>query len=314
MSSSISATQQKIPYLYITGQGFSGSTLLSFLLNTHPEMTTVGEVGPAKGVNTLKYVCSCGTPMRDCQFFVELEKQVNHLGSSFSLLDWKTKFQLSQFRLLNQLLVGSLRSKPLEQIRDKLVPFYPGFQREVEEISQRAVHLAQAALMIRNKTVFVDALKDPMRIKFLKDIEQIDLKIVHLVKDVRASVASVIKRMKTQNIAGAAHYWRRSNTKADQARRFVAPNRWLLLRYTDLCADPQGSIDRIADLMGIKRAPLPEDFYRVEHHIIGNQMRKKSSNIIKEDLAWKEKLAEHDLREIAKIAGQLNRYFGYDFP
>ncbi|GJL55115.1 MAG: hypothetical protein NPIRA02_22470 [Nitrospirales bacterium] len=315
MTNSMSSSQSKIPYLYITGQGYSGSTLLCFLLNSHPEIMTIGEAGPVERFKPKKYRCSCGQVMTECPFFLELEKQVKKLGSTFNIdKSWKTRFRLSDSHLLNVLLVRSLGNNSLELIRDRLVPYlYPGYKQEIEEISQRVVHVAQAAMMIQNKTAFVDALKDSRRIKFLKDIEQIDLKVVHLVKDIRASVVSTMKHT-GKDVAWAARYWRRINSKADLAKKLVSPDRWLRLRYSDLCADPQGSVDRITDLMGLKPASLPKDFYTVEHHIMGNKMRRQSSGVVKEDLAWKEKLPDNDLNVIARIGGSLNRYFGYDFP
>ncbi len=306
--------QQKIPYLYIAGSSFSGSTLLSFLLNTHPDMTTMGEAGPYEKVNVDKFPCSCGVLMVQCPFFATLEQHINHLGSAFSLGNWRTRFHLSPYRPLDILLARPLRSVFLEHVRDALVPYYPGYRQRIDEISQRVAHLAQAALMIQGKRVFVDALKDPMRIKFLKDMAALDLRVLHLVRDVRAGVTSLMKHQGKPNPAWATRRWCRVNLAVDHARRYVSAERWLQLRYTNLCADPQESIDLIADFMDVPRAPIPKNFYTAEHHIIGNRMRRQGEGIVREDLSWKERLTERDLRVIARIGGKVNRDFGYDFP
>jgi len=305
----------KIPYLYITGVGRSGSTLLAFLLNAHQQMVSISEMQPNHPEGIENYVCSCGAPLLQCPFFLELEQRINALGSPFSLMDWQTLYHLSQYRLLNALLVRPLRNLFLERIRDRLVLLWPGYQAAISEISQRIVHVAQAILAITGKQVFVDAQKDPIRIKFLQDIEQLDLKVIHLVRDVRGAVASTLRVQHTDDVAWATRWWRNSNMNAERAKRHILPQKWLRLTYGELCNNPQGTVDQITDFVGVKRAPIPEDFYQTEHDSIGNYMReKKSGGVVKRDELWKERLTRRDLDVIATIAGKANRYFGHDWP
>ncbi|HEV2843921.1 MAG TPA: hypothetical protein VG477_03670, partial [Thermoanaerobaculia bacterium] len=59
--------------VYIMGHGFSGSTLLTFLLGTHPRIATIGELGIAQlakeQLTPDDYLCSCKAPIRDCDFW-----------------------------------------------------------------------------------------------------------------------------------------------------------------------------------------------------------------------------------------------------
>lgn len=305
-----------IPYLYITGSGYCGSTLLAFLLNIHPHMSTVSEMGgPDQTLGPVEeYLCSCGTLLVQCPFFLEVERRINAMGSSFDLRNWQLIFQLSKYRLLDIFLARPLGNVFLEQIRDSLVPLWPGYQHAVGIISRRIVHFAQAVLAIGGKEVFVDAQKDSIRIKFLRDIEQLDLKVIHLLRDVRAGTASFMRNHNTDNVVWATQAWYRSNMNAERARRFLAPHQWLRVRYEDLCVDPQGTVDCISDFVGVKRVPIAEDFYEGEHHILGNRMRLKRKGSIKLDESWKDRLTECDLDVIARIGGRANRYFGYDWP
>ena len=83
------------------------------------------------------------------------------------------------------------------------------------------------------------------------------------------------------------------------------------VRHDELCADPQGVMDRITDFIGVRRATLPEDFRLPENHIIGNIMR---SGSVQEDHSWREELSVSDLATIARICGRLNRGFGFPWP
>ncbi len=107
------------------------------------------------------------------------------------------------------MLVRPLKIGLLEQIRDRLVPLWSGYQPAINEISQRIVHVAQAILAITGKKVFVDAQKDSIRIKFLQNIQQLDLKVIHLVRDVRAAVNSLMRHHRTDDVAWATRRWQK---------------------------------------------------------------------------------------------------------
>ncbi|MGE4090189.1 MAG: sulfotransferase [Candidatus Binatia bacterium] len=309
------ARADRLPYVYIAGAGYSGSTLLAFLLNAHPQMVSTSEVeGPTPDVNLQEYRCSCGALLLRCPFFLTLERRIKVLGSEFALTNWQTSFQLSEYRLLDIVFARTLRSSLLDQCRDVLVPFVPGYTRTVATISRRMVHFAQAVLAISGKHVFVDAQKDSERIKFLSHIEEFDLKVIHLVRDVRGAVASRMKHAARNDPAWATRKWCTANLNVERAKRYVASDHWLRVTYSDLCATTQGTLDRIADFVGVQRVPVCENVYDGEHHIIGNQMRLKNAAPIQEDQSWKRLLSDRDLAVIARIGGAINRYFGHPWP
>ena len=308
--------EAKIPYLYVTGASYSGSTLLAFLLNAHPRMASISEAaGPLLITDFDNYQCSCGEPFLQCGFYRELQRRMEAAGSTFDLTDWRTRFQASRYRLLDIVLTRPLRSVLAERARDALVPLYPGYRRAIAKTALRNAHLARTVLEMTGKSVFVDAEKDSIRVKFLEQSGFFDLWVIHLVRDVRGGVNSYLKQNPQANtVPGGTEFWKNANLNAERARRYVPAERWMRLRYDDLCADTQGSIDRITDFVGVDRAPVAEDFYAVEHHIVGSQMRLKRDATIKLDEGWKERLTDHDLDTIARIAGGENRFFGFDWP
>jgi hypothetical protein len=101
---------------------------------------------------------------------------------------------------------------------------------------------------------------------------------------------------------------------AERARRHVPPNRWMRISYDDLCADFQVCADKIVAFAGVESARIPENFFDLEHHIIGNSMRLRPTQRITKDESWKERLSAADLATIASVAGDANRYFGFSWP
>jgi hypothetical protein len=241
---------------------------------------------------------------------------MNALGSSFKLTNWQTLFHLSQHRWLNIFLVRPLRHTRQERIRDRLVPFWPGYRHAIGVISQNVAHLAQAVLAISGKEIFVDAHKDAIRVKFLQDIGRLDLRVIHLVRDVRGAVASYIKNTRNDDITLAVRRWSIANAESERAMRYVSSHQWLRVTYDELCTDLQGTLDRISDFAGAKRAPAPSDIYAGEHHIIGNRMRLRSqgSGVVALDESWKDRLTGRELEIIARIGGAANRRYGHHWP
>lgn len=304
-----------VPYLYISGASYCGSTLLAFLLNSHPAMASISEAeGLIAAADVNSYTCSCGALLPECPFYSEVEHRIRELGSSFELANWRTAFRLSRHRLVDIALVRPLRSVALERIRDRVVPLFPNYRRAIRDIERRNTHLARAVLEIAGKRVFVDAQKDSIRLKFLQAAGDFDLRAIHLVRDVRGAASSFLKHSGTSAVTWAARAWRNANMNSERSRRYVPPDRWLRLRYDDLCADVQGTMDRISDFAGVERAAVPQNFYAVEHHIIGNEMRLERNPTIRKDESWKKRFTPADLEIIARVAGRENRYFGYTWP
>lgn len=317
---STTMTSGQIPYLSVIGASYTGSTLFAFLLNAHPQIFSMAQMwsGRSSSLNGGgQYRCSCGMQLRHCPFFSELERRADSLGAGH-LANWETHYRVSEYRWLDIFLARPLRNAFLEKVRDKMVPCWPGYRETVNNTSHRIVHVARASLEISGKEVFADTRKDAMRIRFLRDIEELDLKVIHLVRDVRGAVVSIIKhtqRGRTPDVARAIRIWENANMNADRVKRYISPRQFLRLRYDQLCDDPQGTMDSIADFVGVRHATIPDDFYKTEHHIIGNAMRlKEGQGRVRQDNSWRDKLTHHELATIEQIGGAANRYFGHDWP
>jgi hypothetical protein len=286
-------------------------------LNTHPDCVSVGEsFGLTRRVVIDKYICSCGELLLRCSFWQRLAKRVEELDKPFEIASpcWKTRFDVSTNRYINSLAIRSLGSTALDGLRDRCLAPFGSVRRKLDRAGTVNMVFARAAMELSNTRVFVDASKVEHRVRLLARVPELDLRVIHLVRDARGGTASVMKNTRTSNVTVATRSWRRRNLEAERARRFLPSDRWLLIRYGELCADPQAVMDSVADFIGVPHAPLAEDFRSVEHHLIGNQMRLRGSGSIREDLSWRAFLAESDLDTIARISGATNRHFGYDWP
>ncbi len=308
----------RVPYLYISGASFSGSTLLAFLLNAHTHMVSVSETCGVlphrliKGID--EYRCSCGERLLSCPFFIDVQERIREQGSTFDLRDWKNHFRLADSLLFQRLLTRPTPWGWSELLRNVVTPLFPGAARREREIAARNLHFARAVLEVSGKRLFVDAQKDPARVRFLSRIEELDLYVIHLVRDARAGASSYMKHNPANDARRGARRWLNANLTSDYARHHVPASRWMRLRYDDLCADHQGVIDHISDFTGTPRAAIPASFFETPHHIVGNEMRLAGTGEIRPDNSWRKRLDDVQVDVVRRVAGAANRRFGFDWP
>ncbi|MFY1005300.1 hypothetical protein ACNF5F_28245, partial [Escherichia coli] len=76
---------------------------------------------------------------------------------------------------------------------------------------------ATAVLERTGKRVFVDTARDHQRPKYLRDHPLLDVKVIHLVRDPRGNVASIMKHMGL-DVTTAARQWTHYNVEAARVR------------------------------------------------------------------------------------------------
>ena len=299
------------------GSPYTGSTLLGFLLNEHPACVSIGAAtGLTQRVDLATYHCSCGQPFQECEFWNAIADRTRVLGHPVNVFQtnfWNTHLRLSANRYLNALLVRSLGWEPLNDVRDALVGSWPRVKMAISEMGWNTWSLASAVLASTGKEVFVDTARDHQRPKYLNMHPLLDVRVIHLVRDVRGNSASIMRHTGV-DVATAARQWRHYNIEAARGRRYLPAAAWFTLHYEDLCADPQGALDQISDFLGVVRVPMQGNLGEVDHHIIGNSMRLKGLGEIREDRAWQGRLASEDLAVIARIAGPASHRLGFEWP
>ena len=72
-------------FLYVVGTSFTGSTLLSFLLNLHPQIVSVGECDPnfSNWSDPNEFPCSCGRTLAACPFWTAVDEEMAERGLRF---------------------------------------------------------------------------------------------------------------------------------------------------------------------------------------------------------------------------------------
>lgn len=299
--------------VYIMGHGYSGSTLLTFLLGSHPQIATIGELGIAPQAKTTpeEYFCSCQEAIRDCGFWRRVSAEMAERGYEFDVWDSDLEFRVNGGGLSDVILRAVQRGPVLETARGAALQVFPHARRQLSRILGRIRSLAEIVTGLKGCSTFLDSSKRPERATFMRRFGGFDdMRVIHLVRDGRAVSWSSMKNVGL-GPDEAARSWLADNRGSEHARRFFPADRWMTLRYEDLCTDPRGLLEKVYGFIGVPAKNGLDDFRSVDQHIIGNRMRLSRTSEIRLDESWKKALTPEQMSLIGRRVGPLNRRYGY---
>ena len=316
--------------VYITGSGHSGSTLLDLLLNGHNQITGLGEVHRfslsfSHDIEPLN--CSCGYRITSCPFWKRVIRNIideqlvsgnnmnnfitttarldpDNVDSKYLSADSKKPLYVFSINRL-AMLIGSKRFWRLLSIISKDV------SRNIKALTNSMV-IFEIVRKINNTPIIIDSTKNPTRLKGFQLMNNDSLFIIHLIRDGRAVCYS---RMKRENISmeESAKIWVSEQLKIDIILSRVKESNLIKVSYEELCNNTTNVLKEICSFLGINFQSSMLNFRDNESHSLGgNPMRfvQNDHNIILRE-GWKGELTTDDKYVFSKIAGRINKKYGY---
>jgi len=299
--------------LYILSPSYSGSTLLTLLLGAHPEIATIGELKAQSMGDVDRYVCSCGRVIRECPFFRRLGESLSRRGMAFDPADFGTHFRDDERPVVNRLMRASVRGPMFETARTIGQRVLPASRRRLHDVVLRNEALIEAILALQGGSMFLDGSKDPNRLKFFWDAGRWEIKVVCMIRDGRGTSASFMKH-EGFGMERAAFEWRRTCEEMIRLEQYLPRDAWMMLKYEDLCRDIDARLRAAFDFAGLRIGDSLPDPGGTAHHVIGNTMRLAALSDIRLDETWRERLTADELTTFKRVAGALNRRYGYMDP
>jgi hypothetical protein len=298
-----------IPYVYILSASHSGSTLLTMLLAAHPDVASIGETSAAfKEATGDSALCSCALLQRDCPFWRRLRERLGRSGRFSGNERLSLEFRFREGSPMDRLLRAEIRGPVFEFIRDVAVSRHPAWRRRRRRLEDANVLAAEEALAWSGGRVFVDSSKEALRLKFMMCIPRFRVRVIHLIRDGRGVTASYLRK-KPGDITRAVMEWRRSLISQQHILRRFSAEQTTRVRYEDLCSDVDRTVRRLYAFIGVD--PTVKMRRHFEHHILGNRMRLRGIDEIRHDERWRTKLSNTDLAVFERLAGTVNRHYGY---
>lgn len=285
-----------IKLIYIAGYGRSGSTLLDIALGQHPNVLGAGEISPlTRHVWENDEYCACSKRVRSCPFW------------SSVMSEWAPDLPAY---------LGE--QKGSESIL--------GGRRTSGDFATRTRTLLGILESCSGKAIVVDSSKLPGRGFALASTPGIELYVVHLVRDPRAVVWSMMKPMKRQVEAGVqkelrpkpllytALRWLIVNFATDALTAKLGRDRSIRVRYEDFVAAPSETLRQILHLVGEQSDGLPDGIsapFRPQHQVAGSRHRMQKELSIRIDERWRSDMPSVRQWAVALLCAPLLRRYGY---
>jgi hypothetical protein len=303
---------EKLRILLIAGDGRSGSTLLDNILGQTEGFFSSGELGNLWNfAQAEERVCSCGSCLRDCEIWKGVFRRILgdvDLGYALSKRP-RDRFQYMRSRDFWRLTSGRGRKR---------------FLQLTSAQAREVVHLYGVISAESGARTIVDSSKSSARAYMITQIPDLDVYVVHLVRDPRAVAFSWARKKPDPSLPGT---YMDTYGPVRSALRWVArqqveplcniPGRYLLIRYEDFIATPDREIQRIFAMIGddarqgLKLTNRPI-MLRPVHSIDGNPSRfNKEPLILKPDDEWRRRMSRFDHAVVTALAWPLLRRYGY---
>ena len=303
---------KKIKYIYVLSQRYSGSTLLSFLLGTHPDISTIGERRKFynKSLRSKEFAhhtakhCSCGKLFAVCPYFNAIKERVLAKIDPKILLHNTTEFHIFKNRHLNRIAYATIQLSALNHPKSKALPF----QNKINKLGHFNQTLVEEILDMDQSEAFLDTSKIINHVLFLSLVDAFDFNVIWLVRDPRAQVNSAIK-YNDWSIEKATEAWKKEmvhNEKVLQKRKI----NFIKIRYEDLCRTTTDELQKIGEFTGLDASQFSLDFRQPTQHIIGNsKMRRGEDQKITERKEWQEQLSVAQIATIEKLTKEYRHLY-----
>lgn len=304
----------KVPLIYILSSGRSGTTLLDMLLGAHPNTWTTGEIQllPHELADP-RSPCGCGNPVRRCAFWSNVIENTKVDRSGAHVGYFRNKRQVGKvlrWAKLLDLLRGSVseRWSPIAtEYEDRNVQLFRSVKEEARTRTDQSIRW------------LVDASKDPYRLLWLQQSNRFDIRVIHLIKDPRSFVYSMVRPQlpgggrKTIRMTGR---WIIENALMSRlCRTAFLPSHVKQIAYEQLARSPKKTLEVLAKWLNLNPRPeLVNSFREYENHAVsGNAMRwRDSEEEIRLDERWRQKLPVERSRFIRVFTAPFLGYCGYE--
>lgn len=295
--------------VFVLGIGRSGSTLLNYILGSHPDCFDLNEI----------------SKLPEIYFYRDHHQSFWEGPGKF----WEEKFSPEEMKMLvaglsNHRITPYIPLKVERFIRELL-----GKDEILNSYSLISSKLGKKVLVDSSK--YVDWVSKKLQSKEFRS-GKVDGYLIHLIRDGRAVLNSYLRWDKNMTVEQFSRRWSHL-MKEDQIYFENFPSdRKMMIRYEELASQPEATIQKICQMIGIPFQPEMLEYWKYDHFgIVGNfgtrslldkyKGKKTETKVekihgdyyeqqgfkIKLDLRWKTQLDPEKIEEFYRFTGGANK-------
>ncbi len=282
---------ESMPVFFIIGRERSGTTLLRFLCDAHPNIEIPIE----------------------CPYIIQMYSKYGNTKV------WTSEKLMSFYDDLFKLGYFNLWTIDKDKLRNDLLA--------CEGITSygticKTVHFNYISFN-KKQQILVLGDKNPVYLLFIKKILKIfpEAKFVHLVRDYRDNILSMMKiNLEAHIFASLAYRWKVFNKKVINFKQLY-PQQFLTVKYENLVNDSSNSLKEICEFLNVDYNPLMLDFHKLYDeykNVYPQEFIIKYFSSLFQPLTpqkvdgWKNTMSERQIITADSIVGDSAELFGYE--
>lgn len=300
--------------LYIAGYGRSGSTVLDVLLGAHEQVVSTGElVYLGKEWSGHDRVCACGSDYQQCSFWKDVFATYEE-AKELTQLTQRVESRSRLFHLLSDAISTQDRR---------------AYRRRIRSLFSCIARKTGAKVVVDSSKSARDAAG---RFWALQNVAGIDVRVVHLTRDGRSVLRSVVEKgtnwaaegyRKEKRLLAARTTigWTLANGLTWALGTALDGDRYRRVRFEDLLENPEPVLRRVGKFAGLDLSSVIHRIssgqsFPVGHNVGGNRVRHQDTIQLrqrngKSKNPWKELDLHH--KALFGVLGQcMNVVLGYE--
>ncbi len=275
---------------------YSGSTLVSMLVCSHPNIIGFGDTYNYQFVPLAETSCTCGAaPSICCPIRMDIERRLNENGLRFS---WLTSNPTPLPRFLAPHAFASNLSRKAALLKlYRAVPvqarlkIFPRFYEET-------LHFFEALDSIGNKTHYFDGCKVLLRVELLRTFAP-ETKVIHLIKNPKAYLYSYLGR-RGKTLRSVVNGWIRYHKASREFQNILGDQNYMLVTFEELTANPEQTMEEIYQFIGVPARTEPFETWvdKSTIHVVGSESKNVFQRVEKKAPKWKTELRPEQMAYI----------------
>lgn len=305
-------TTGKIKVLYVAAWARSGTTILNSILGELEGFFAAGEIYHIwqRGLIDAK-MCGCGKPIPSCEVWGEVIRQNR---GWIEQIDKQHLIELSR----------SINSH--ETMLSRLPGGKPYLERKVAHYASYVEQLYSGIQSVSGCKVLVDTSGSPAHGYILSTLPEIDLYVLHVVRDPRAVAYSHLRKvaydigsdselMEQRRPMYIALGWAAWNTEIEQL--WGRGPHYMFKRYEDFIQSPRETVRSVVEFCGEPAVDLPflsenEVSLHPNHILSGNPSRFKTGSVkLALDNEWETGMRPSSKALVTALTAPSMHHYGY---